>query len=163
MWPVRLVVVVLPFDPVMPMMRPCRNGAASSTSPITVTPRARAASSGGRSAGTSGESTIRSQPSNTASVWTANGMSRPRASGSWSSGFRSVARTTAPSRRSSSTEATPDFFIPTTSALVITAAERFAGIAHLSFNVVSANSASTSPAIQKRAIIFDSAQPSASK
>ena len=34
---------------------------------------------------------------------------------------------------------------------------------HLSFSVVSANSAMTSPAIQKRAMIFDSCQPSASK
>jgi len=34
---------------------------------------------------------------------------------------------------------------------------------HLSFNVVKAQSASTSPAIQNRAIIFDSAHPSASK
>ena len=35
--------------------------------------------------------------------------------------------------------------------------------AHLNFNVVRANSAITRPAIQKRAMIFDSAQPSASK
>ena len=34
---------------------------------------------------------------------------------------------------------------------------------HLSFSVVSANSASTRPAIQKRAMIFDSVHPSASK
>ena len=36
MWPIRLVVVVFPFDPVMPMVRPFRKGAASSTSPITL-------------------------------------------------------------------------------------------------------------------------------
>ena len=35
MWPIRLVVVVFPLEPVMPMVRPLRNGAASSTSPIT--------------------------------------------------------------------------------------------------------------------------------
>ena len=34
---------------------------------------------------------------------------------------------------------------------------------HLNFNVVSANSANTRPAIQNRAMIFDSVQPSASK
>ena len=34
---------------------------------------------------------------------------------------------------------------------------------HRSFSVVSANRASTRPAIQKRAMIFDSVQPSASK
>ena len=50
----------------------------------------------------------------------------------------------------------PDFSIPTTRAFV-------PSIVHLSFNVVSANSASTRPAIQKRAMIFDSVQPSASK
>src|ERR1051325_10556581 len=35
MCPIRLVVVVLPFDPVTPIVFPRRNGAASSTSPIT--------------------------------------------------------------------------------------------------------------------------------
>ena len=40
MCPTSAVVVVLPLVPVMPMVRPSRNGAASSTSPITRTPRA---------------------------------------------------------------------------------------------------------------------------
>ena len=40
---------------------------------------------------------------------------------------------------------------------------RLGNVAHLSFNVVSANSASTSPAIQNLAIILDSVQPIASK
>src|ERR1035441_1392633 len=121
MWPTRLVVVVLPFDPVMPMVRLFRKGPASSTSPTTRSPRLRAWSSGARSAGTSGESTIRSHPSNTSGVCRANGTfrraSNSRASPSSSSGFRSVARTAAPWRTSSSTDARPDFFIPTTSAL----------------------------------------------
>src|SRR5689334_660754 len=39
-------------------------------------------------------------------------------SGSWSSGLRSVARTLAPSRTSNSADAIPDFFMPTTRALV---------------------------------------------
>ena len=65
----------------------------------------------------------------------------------------------APSRTSSSADAMPDFFIPTTNAFVPLQVHA----AHLSFNVVSANSASTSPAIQNRAMIFDSVQPSASK
>ena len=38
MWPIRLVVVVLPFEPVMPIVRPLRYGPASSTSPMTRTP-----------------------------------------------------------------------------------------------------------------------------
>ena len=61
-----------------------------------------------------------SASSKTAGDWTAKGMPRTRASsGSWSSGFRSVARTWAPSRRRSLAEATPDRFIPTTSARVL--------------------------------------------
>src|ERR1017187_10082577 len=116
MWPIRLVVVVLPLEPVMPMVRPLRKGAASSTSPMTETPRRRASSSGARSAGTSGESTISSAPSKTAGVCWAKGMWSSRTPGSASSGLRSVARTRAPSRASNAAEATPDFFIPTTSA-----------------------------------------------
>src|ERR1035441_1200019 len=116
MWPIRLVVVVLPLEPVMPMVRPLRNGAASSTSPMTGTPRRRASSSGPRSAGTSGESTISSAPSKTAGVCWANGMWSSPTPGSASSGLRSVARTRAPSRASKAAEATPDFFMPTTSA-----------------------------------------------
>src|SRR5579883_1067684 len=120
MWPIKLVVVVLPFDPVTPIVRPFRNGAASSTSPITAAPRARAASSGGRSAGTSGESTMRSAPSNTSGACRANGTrsrsSSAPASGSSSSGFRSVARTAAPCSARSFTAAIPDFLSPTTRA-----------------------------------------------
>ncbi len=65
MWPIRLVVVVLPFDPVTAMVLPFSSGAASSRSPITRAPRFRAASSGARSAGTSGEITTQSHPSKT--------------------------------------------------------------------------------------------------
>ena len=64
---IRNAVVVLPLVPVMPMVRPRRKGAASSTSPITRIPRWRAASSAGRSAGTPGDMTIRSASAKTAS------------------------------------------------------------------------------------------------
>ena len=85
-----------------------------------VRPAARASTRGGRSAGTSGESTIKPLPSKTSGVCCANGTfhraSSSAAPGSWSRGFRSVARTTAPRRQRNSTEAMPDFFSPTTSA-----------------------------------------------
>src|SRR5450759_3357100 len=116
MWPIRLVVVVLPLEPVMPMVRPFRNGAASATSPMTGTPRRRASTSGARSAGTSGESTISSADWNTAGLCWVKGMLSSLTPGRSSSGLRSVARTTAPSRASNAAEATPDFFMPTTSA-----------------------------------------------
>ena len=45
--PVSAVVVDLPFVPVIAMTRPCSQRDASSTSPITGTPRARAAATAG--------------------------------------------------------------------------------------------------------------------
>ena len=62
--PVRVVVVVLPFDPVMATIGPGRNCAASSISPMTVSPKRRACTSGGASTGTPGLTTIRSWPRN---------------------------------------------------------------------------------------------------
>src|SRR5579883_1327618 len=121
MWPMRLVVVVLPFDPVTPMVWPRSSGAASSTSPITSTPRSRAATRGGKSAGTSGEMTMTSQPANTAGDCRSKGMSRlsssSRASGRAVSVCRSVARSTAPWLASSLMAAMPERFIPTTKTL----------------------------------------------
>ena len=61
--PVNAVVVVLPLVPVIPMFCPSRNGAASSSSPITGTPRARTGASRSRSAGTPGEITTSSASS----------------------------------------------------------------------------------------------------
>ena len=161
MWPIRLVVVVLPFEPVIPMVRPLRNGAASSTSPIT----AHAAPARRLERRQVGRHVGREHDQVAAFEHLGRSAGRRgcpielAASGSWSSGLRSVARTTAPcARAGTAADATPDFFIPTTSAL-----RAFDSHGHLSFNVVSANSASTRPAIQKRAMIFDSVQPSASK
>src|ERR1039458_4264005 len=97
MCPASAVVVVLPLVPVIPMVRPCRKGAANSTSPITLTPRARAAFSGTTSAGTPGEMTIRSQSSKTTSDCCAKGTPRrsrvAAASGICENGFRSAIAT----------------------------------------------------------------------
>src|SRR5882672_85421 len=51
---VKVVVVLLPFVPVIPMMLPFRNRDANSISPQTVTPAFRAARMGGMSSGTPG-------------------------------------------------------------------------------------------------------------
>src|ERR1035438_9226389 len=98
--------------------KPFRNSAASSTSPMTGTQRPRASTSGPRSAGTSGESTMRSADSKTSAVCWAKGMLSSLTPGRASSAFRSVARTLAPSRPSNAAEAIPDFFMPTTSACI---------------------------------------------
>ena len=58
--PVSVVVVVFPFEPVMATIGPGRNWAASSISPITVSPSDLACTSGGASTGTPGLTTIRS-------------------------------------------------------------------------------------------------------
>ena len=52
--PVSVVVVVFPFDPVMATIGPGRNCAASSISPMTASPMARACTSIGASTGTPG-------------------------------------------------------------------------------------------------------------
>ena len=58
--PVSSVVVDLPFVPVIAITRPRSQRDASSTSPITGTPRARAAATTGSSGGTPGLRTTRS-------------------------------------------------------------------------------------------------------
>ena len=57
---IKEVVVVFPFEPVIPIRHPFRKRSASSTSLQMVTPLARAACSRGASAGTPGLGTIRS-------------------------------------------------------------------------------------------------------
>ena len=56
--PANVVVVVFPFEPVMATIFPGKNSAASSISPMTVSPRARACTSDGASTGTPGLTTI---------------------------------------------------------------------------------------------------------
>ena len=58
--PVSAVVVDLPFVPVIAITRPCSQRDASSISPMTGTPRSRAACTAGCSGGTPGLSTTRS-------------------------------------------------------------------------------------------------------
>ena len=100
--------------------------------------------------GTPGERTIRSTLVNVSSVWRQDFV--PSAFRSLSANDRSVRaqQLTSPRRR------TLPCRRPTTFGL-----ESF--ILHRSFNVVNANSAITSPAIQNRMMIFDSCQPRASK
>ena len=64
MCPVSAVVVVFPFDPVMPAMSPFRNQLASSRSPTTRSPFSRS-----KSAGTPGDKTTSSAPSKDGAVW----------------------------------------------------------------------------------------------
>src|SRR5688500_3643138 len=99
--PVSAVVVLLPFEPVMPTTGPFRNGKASSTSAIPGSPRRRAAASSGRSSGTPGESTTPSRPSGRDSG------SRPSASSTPGSRSRSGAPISAAPRRSTPTTSTP--------------------------------------------------------
>ena len=62
--PASVVVVVFPFDPVMATIGPGRNRAASSISPITLSPMSSACTNDGASTGTPGLTTIRSCPRN---------------------------------------------------------------------------------------------------
>src|SRR5215475_9062991 len=119
--PASVVVVVLPFDPVMATIGPERFWAASSISPITDSPRERACTSGAASTGTPGLTTIRSCPRNVRSPWppvsTAMPWSRSRgiSSRSWSGDFVSETVTRAPRAFRNSADATPDLPSPTTS------------------------------------------------
>ncbi len=168
----------------MPMVLPFKKGAASSKSPMTWTPRARAWLSRSRSAGTPGEITARSALSRADSV--CGSIVIPKTS---PVAFSSTARTHAPCSRNNFTAAIPDRAIPTTTtfkpssfnetsktdSLTVAAQlpnrvrslpsrdRKGVGCSYLSFNVVNANKAMTNPAIQKRVMIFDSCQPSASK
>ena len=158
MWPIRLVVVVFPLEPVIPMVRPFRKGAASSTSPITGTPRA-ARRFERRQIGRN----VGRKHDQVAAFEDLGRLLRERDVQSSRTPGQLVQRLqiggadhARPRARSNAAEATPDFFMPDHQRL-------YALELHLSFSVVSANSASTRPAIQKRAMIFDSVQPSASK
>src|SRR6266852_6545360 len=76
---IKEVVVVFPFEPVIPIKRPRRNRSASSTSLQMVTPFARAACSKGASAGTPGLGTIKSCSRNVFSRWPPNSSFTPPA------------------------------------------------------------------------------------
>src|SRR6266446_7443194 len=115
------VVVVLPFEPVMPIKRPCRKRSASSTSLQIVMPLGRAVCSKDASAGTPGLGTIRSCSRNVFSRWPPNSSFTPAArSGASASPISfsdrvSVAVTFAARAAQKSEVATPVLASPTTS------------------------------------------------
>ena len=77
--PVRVVVVDLPLVPVIATMRPRSQREASSSSPITGTPAARASAMAGCASGTPGLSTIRSAPRSVSRRWPPSSSSTPDA------------------------------------------------------------------------------------
>src|SRR5215467_10400343 len=115
------VVVVFPFDPVMPIKRPFKNRAASSISLQMVTPPARAVCRMGASAGTPGLGMTKSVSSSSSSLWPASWRETPAArSGAMElpnsvSARVSVAVTRAPRAAQKIAVATPVLDSPTTS------------------------------------------------
>ena len=121
--PIRVVVVVLPFEPVIPTIRPFMNLKASSTSPITSPSFLSTYRAGIELVGTPGEITTRS-------IWSRSqeGRSpptnptlfetlRPRAVSDHSStGFRSCSATVAPRSARNLADAIPDLPAPKTIA-----------------------------------------------
>ena len=124
--PIRAVVVVLPFEPVMPTIRPFRNRYASSTSPMTSPSFRSTYRAGIVFVGTPGEITTRS-------IWSSShdGMSpairptswddlKPRAaSDQLSTSFLSCRATTAPRADKNFADATPDFPAPRTNTFLL--------------------------------------------
>src|SRR5437016_9078094 len=115
------VVVVVPFEPVIPIRRPRRKRSASSTSLQMVMPLARTACSKGASAGTPGLGTIRSCSRKVFSRWPPNSSFTPAARSEASaspisfSDRVSVAVTFAARAAQKSEVATPVLASPTTS------------------------------------------------
>src|SRR5438445_9405465 len=118
---IRVVVVVFPFEPVIPIKRPCTKRPASSTSLQMVTRLARAAFSIGASAGTPGLGIIKSCLRNVFSKWPPNSRLTPASRSGTSaspisaSDRASVAVTWAPRAAQKSAVATPVRASPTTS------------------------------------------------
>ena len=119
--PIKVVVVVFPFDPVIATMSPWRNFDASSISPITGWPNALAWMMGSASMGTPGLMTIRSWLWNVRSPWPPVSTVIPSSSSAgiswrrWSSDFASETVTWAPWAFKNRAEATPERPNPTTS------------------------------------------------
>ena len=115
------VVVVFPFDPVIPIRRPFRKRLASSTSLQIVTPFARADWRRGASAGTPGLGIIKSAPRMSSCRWPPNSRPTPAfrrgaiESPSSFSDRASVAVTRAPRAAQNNAVASPDLARPTTS------------------------------------------------
>src|SRR5215467_6120842 len=108
--PVSAVVVDFPFVPVMATTRPRSQREANSSSPMTGTPRRRAAAIAGCSGGTPGLVTTRSASTNVSVRWPPSSSSTPNgasASTPATCGCTSDNVTRAPRRASSSDAATP--------------------------------------------------------
>src|SRR5579875_3436465 len=118
--PASVVVVVLPFEPVMARILPLRNCAASSSSPMTGSPKLLACTSSGVSSGTPGLTTIRSCRRKVSSPWPPASTAMPcsiRAGISLlsiSALRMSETVTCAPRRRRKRAAANPDLPRPTT-------------------------------------------------
>ena len=115
--PVSAVVVDFPFVPVMATTRPRSHRDASSTSPMTGTPAARAAATEGWSTGTPGLTTTRSEPVNRRSGCEPSASETPsaaRSAAASSAGRKSVSVTAAPRSTSRRAAATPLAAPPTT-------------------------------------------------
>ena len=132
MCPTSEVVVVFPFEPVMPMTGPSRYGAASSTSPMTFTPRAVARCDGRQIERHAG------RRHDQIPVFVEQLVGLQPETGDVMRTCRSVAVTSAPRACRNSKAARPDFSIPTTSALMPSV--------HESLIAVSTWSARTAPA-----------------
>jgi hypothetical protein len=119
--PASAVVVLFPFVPVMATTGTSpRKREASSTSPSTGMPARRAAPISGRESGTPGETTTRSQPVKSLSVWPPRAKETWAFPSAWTTGAssvavrRSVTVTRAPSRAQRRAAAAPLRARPTT-------------------------------------------------
>src|SRR5574338_71286 len=115
--PMSVVVVDFPFVPVTAIRRPFSHREASSSSPITGTPFARACSISGCRQDTPGLSTMRSAPESDSTSCPPSSSATPAASNSSAAsicGFMSVSTTLAPRRASRCAAATPLRAAPTT-------------------------------------------------
>src|SRR6267143_1084726 len=136
---IKEVVVVFPFEQVIPIKRPSRKRPASSTSLQRVTPLARAACSKGASAGTPGLRTIRSCSKNEFSRWPPGSRLTPAVrSGAMASPIpfsvrASVAVTFAPRAAQKSAVATPVLASPTTSTRLPLNSNEFGIFAEMPF------------------------------
>ncbi len=167
--PVSAVVVDFPFVPVIAITRPSSHLEASSTSPITATPRARAAAMTGCSDGTPGLNTTRSALVKVSSLWPPSSSPTPSASSARASATSdrvSDSVTRAPRRTSSSAAAIPLRAAPATVIRFPATSNAFMLLfcsCHRSFNVVRLNNAKMIATITKRVITFGSLQPINSK
>src|SRR5262245_3494966 len=115
--PMSVVVVDLPFVPVMAISRPFTNRHANSSSPMISTPHARAASNTGCSTGTPGLVTIKSADVNVSTLWPPSSSRTPsalRRSARSNVSRISVSVTSAPRLAASSAAAMPLRAAPTT-------------------------------------------------